>query len=91
MTAEKIYELNQNDLSNGVKLLMARGQDHRPISQSMLSQFSGVGNDVVSKIINPYKNKGYSPTLRTISKIAAVWEMTFVDFYKFVEENTVRF
>jgi len=87
MNKEKLYELNQNDIARGIRSLKDKGINGVPISQSMLSQFSGVGNDAISKILNPEKNKDYSPTVRTISKLVSEWNMTLVDFYAYIERN----
>lgn len=88
MTSSQLYKKNQNDFAVGIRLKLDRGVDGRPMSQSQLSHWSGVSNDVVSKVLNPDKNRDYSPTLRTISKIISVFNMTFQEFFEFVEEET---
>lgn len=87
MTTEKLYEINQNTFAKGIRILMERGQNGRPLSQSQLSDWSGVSGDVVSKILNPSKNRSYSPTLRTISKVISVFRVTFTEFFEFVDNE----
>jgi len=87
LTGQEFQKLNQRDISDGIRLLLNRGQDNRPLSQSLLGEFSDVGNDIISKIMNPDNSPTYSPTVKTLSKILSVFNMTFVDFFKFVDDN----
>lgn len=88
MTTEQITRLNKRDMIRGLKLLMAKEKHTRGMSQADLSSFAKVGEAQISKMLNI--EDPYTPTLKTLSKILWVFDMTIVEFFLFIEKNTFQ-
>lgn len=85
---EKFLKINKRDIAEGIKLILSRTEDGIKINQLFLSSLSNVSEAQISYLKNTKEKK--TVTLATFSKLLASLNITFVEFFSMVEENTFK-
>jgi DNA-binding Xre family transcriptional regulator len=85
---EKYLKINKRDIADGIQRMMSKTSDGIKINQKFLSAYANVSEAQISYLKNPKEKK--TVTLATFSKLLASQSLTFVEFFKMVEENTFK-
>lgn len=84
MTDEQMLKLNKRDIAVGIKSILTDIN----MSQNNLAMFSSTGTDKVSRTVS--LNSDTVPSVRTLSRMLNAFNMSFVDFFNYVKDNTVE-
>lgn len=84
MKDDQMLKLNKRDIAVGLKSLIKEAK----MSQNNLAMFSSTGTDKISRTLSATNET--IPSLRTLSRICNALDMSFVDFFSYIKENTIE-